>query len=89
MAEETFAWRAIKPGHKVLGRDGADLGTVGRVLADDGADIFHGVSLRRGLLPMGPEREVVAAQIERITEDEVHTTVADAEVDDLPEVPRA
>jgi hypothetical protein len=83
MAEETLAWRAIKDGQKVLDRDGTEIGTVSRVLADDGADIFHGIALRHGLRIIGEEREVVAAQIDRIDEDAVHTTLAAAEVDGL------
>jgi PRC-barrel domain len=83
MAAETLAWRTIKPGHRVLDRDGKDIGTVSRVLADDGADIFHGVALRVGLPIIGEEREVIAAQIERIGENSVHTTLAAAEVEDL------
>ncbi len=79
MAEETLAWRAIKPGHRVLDRDGTDIGTVSRVLADDGADIFHGVALRHGR----DEHEVLAAQIDRIGEDTLHTTLAASEVDGL------
>jgi hypothetical protein len=78
MAGETLAWRAIKPGHKVFDRDGEEIGTVARVLADDKADIFHGVSVKRGVL--GTELEIVAAQIERIDEDAVHTSVREQEV---------
>jgi hypothetical protein len=84
MAADTLAWRAIKPGHTVLDRGGTEVGTVARVLADEGADIFHGVALRRGLPLVGEEREVVAAQIERITEDAVHTTLSAADVEGLP-----
>ena len=73
MPEDTLAWRAIKPGAAVLDRDGGSLGTVSRVLADDGADIFHGIALHGGLL--GQEHEVLADQIARITEDAVHTTL--------------
>jgi hypothetical protein len=83
MAEETLAWRAIKQGHRVLDRDGTDIGTVSRVLADDGADIFHGVTIRRGLPIVGEEREIVAAHIDRIGVDSIHTTVGAAEVDGL------
>ena len=83
MAEETLAWRAIKHGHKVLDRDGTEIGTVSRVLADDGADIFHGVALRHGLPIIGEELEIVAAQIDRIDEDTIHTTLAAAEVEGL------
>ena len=84
MAEETLAWRAIKPGHRVVDRDGGDIGTVTRVLADEGADIFHGVAVRHGLPLLGEEREVVAAQIARIDENAVHTTLAAPEVEALP-----
>jgi hypothetical protein len=79
MAEETLAWRVIKPGHKVFDRDGVDIGTVARVLADDGADIFHGVSVKRGLL--GPELEITADRIDRIDEDALHTSVAATDLD--------
>jgi hypothetical protein len=83
MAEESLAWRAIKPGHRIVARDGTDLGTVSRVLADEGADIFHGVAVRRGLPLIGEEHEVVAAQIERIDQDAVHTSLSAADVDGL------
>ncbi|MBJ7610070.1 MAG: hypothetical protein JF887_11665 [Candidatus Dormibacteraeota bacterium] len=79
--EEALSWRAIKPGHKVLGREG-QIGTVHRVLADYGADIFHGVSLRRGLL--GPELEITADHIERISSDSLWTALGAHEVEDLP-----
>jgi hypothetical protein len=85
MAGDTLAWRTITPGQKVLARDGADIGTVARVLADEGADIFHGVALRLA----GEEREVVASQIERISEDAVHTTLAAAELESLAAPPGA
>ncbi|MBJ7593895.1 MAG: hypothetical protein JF886_03385 [Candidatus Dormibacteraeota bacterium] len=84
MAGETLAWGAIKQGHKVLDREGGEIGTVTRVLADEGADIFHGVAVRRGLPLVGEEHEVVAAQIAHIDEDAVHTSLATSEVDALP-----
>jgi ribose 5-phosphate isomerase A len=84
MAAETLAWRVIKPGMTVLDGDGTSIGTVARVLADDGADIFHGIALKRGLPVVGEEREVVAARIERIAEDVVHTDLTAAEVESLP-----
>jgi 3-isopropylmalate dehydratase small subunit len=83
MAGETLAWRAIKPGYKVLDRDGTAIGAVSRVLADEGADIFHGVAMRAGLPVISEEHEVVAAQIERIDDDAIHTTLSAAEVDGL------
>ncbi len=83
MAEDTLAWRAIKPGHTVFGRDGTEVGTVSRVLADDGADIFHGIALRHGLPIIGEERELLASQIVRITEDAVYTSLSAEEIDGL------
>lgn len=79
---EVLAWTAIKPGHRILGRDGREIGAVHRVLADDGAGIFHGVSLRRGLL--GREIEITADRIERITTDDIHTNVEADQADSLP-----
>jgi hypothetical protein len=80
--DEVLAWTAIKPGHKILDRDGQEIGSVHRVLADDGADIFHGVSLRRGRL--GPEVEITADRIDRITAEYVHTDLAAKHIDSLP-----
>jgi hypothetical protein len=80
--QEVLAWTAIKPGHEIRDREGHDIGTVHRVLADDGADIFHGVSLRRGI--MGPEVEITADRIERITADYIQTTVGAEQLDALP-----
>ena len=82
---EVVAWTAIKPGHRILGRDDREIGTVHRVLADDGAGIFHGVSLRRGLL--GREVEITADRIDRITTGYLHTDVEPDQVESLP-VPR-
>jgi hypothetical protein len=79
MAGETLAWRTIKPGQKVLDQDGSEIGSVSRVLADDSADIFHGISVRRRL--MGPELEVVADRIGRISEDTIHTSLGAAELE--------
>jgi hypothetical protein len=80
--DEVLAWTAIKPGHKILDREGQEIGSVHRVLADDGADIFHGVSLRRGML--GPEVEITADRIDRITAEHIHTDLAADDSDSLP-----
>ena len=79
---DTLSWRAIHPGQRILGRDGGELGTVHRVLADEAADIFHGVSLRRGLF--APEVEIIAERIERISEDSIHTSLGADEATSLP-----
>ena len=79
MTGETLAWRAIKSGWRVLDRDGAPIGTVHRVLADDREDIFHGVAVKRSLLSR--EVEVLAARIDRIEPDAVDTSLSAAEVE--------
>jgi hypothetical protein len=84
-AEETLAWRVIKPGHRVLDRDGAELGTVARVLADEGADIFHGVALHRGMLT--GDVEVLADRIGVIAADHLHTSLSADEAQALPAPP--
>ncbi len=80
--DEVLAWTAIKPGHKIRDRDGNEIGAVHRVLADDGADIFHGVSLRRGVF--GPEVEITADRIERITAEYIRTDLGAEQVESLP-----
>ena len=79
---DVIAWTAVKPGHRVLDREGHEIGAVHRVLADDSADIFHGVSLRRGVL--SNEVEITADRIERITPEYIHTDLSVEQVDDLP-----
>src|ERR1035437_878903 len=84
-AEETLAWRVIKPGHRVLDRDGAELGTVARVLGDEGADIFRGVALHRGMLT--GDVEVLADRIGVIAADHLHTSLSADEAQALPAPP--
>ncbi|MEO8898668.1 MAG: hypothetical protein ABI473_08270 [Candidatus Dormibacter sp.] len=79
--DEVLAWTAIKPGHKILDREGQELGAVHRVLADEGADIFHGVSLRWGVF--GPEVEITADRIERVTAEYIRTDLGAEQVDSL------
>ena len=84
MDGETLAWQVIKPGQAVTASDGSSIGTVGRVLADEGADIFHGITLRRGMPIFSSEVEILAASIGTITADEVRTSLDAADVDGLP-----
>ncbi len=87
MTGETLAWQTIKPGQTVRASDGKAIGTVGRVLADEGADIFHGITLRRGLSIVTGEVEILADRIGTITPDEVRTSLEEADVDGLPAAP--
>lgn len=74
---DALSWRAIREGQPVVDAAGDDLGTVARVLADEGADIFHGIAVHRGLLE--DQLEVAADQVLRITEAAVHTSVPGAQ----------
>ena len=49
---------------------GEKVGKVKEVLADQQADIFHGVLVERGLL--GSEEEIVADRIAQIHEGDLH-----------------
>lgn len=73
---DALSWRAIRQGQPVVDVGGGDLGTVVRLLGDEGADIFHGIVVRRGLLQ--GDLEVAADQVVRITAAAVHTTVPGA-----------
>ena len=73
MTDETLSWRAIKPGWRVLARDGSALGTVHEVIAAEREDIFRGVRIRVGLL--SGEIEALSDHIERISDGEVHTSL--------------
>lgn len=63
--DEVLAWTALKPGHKIVDREGKEIGAVHRILADDGADIFHGVSMRRGLLGRRSRSRPIASNASR------------------------
>jgi len=51
MAEgDPVSWFVVEKGWKVVGADGADVGTVDEVLGDSGTGIFNGLSVSTGLL---------------------------------------
>jgi sporulation protein YlmC with PRC-barrel domain len=56
---QPIAWRAVESGTPVTGTDGNRIGTVSEVVADDDADIFHGIAVEAaGRLVLLDQRHV-------------------------------
>jgi PRC-barrel domain len=70
MSGDPVSWMLIEPGWTVYDAGGGKVGKVKEVLADEQADIFHGVLVDRGLL--GSEEEVVADRIAEINDGHLH-----------------
>ena len=80
--DDPVAWRYVKEGTPVHGRDGEQLGTVENMLGSDQEDIFHGIAVRTGLL--GTTRKIAADDVVSMTPARVDvsldaTAFADAE----------
>ena len=67
---DPVAWLLVEPGWTVYDAQGEKYGKIKEVLADDQADIFHGVLVDRGLL--GDDEEVLAERIGEIHEGHLH-----------------
>lgn len=72
-AETPIAWSALPTGTPVFSSDGADLGKVAEVVADEQKDIFSGISLDPGWFK--GERFVPADRIKRLTSEAVYLTI--------------
>ena len=75
------AYTMVGEGLPVLTSDGAEVGTVKRVLHDEGADIFDGITVDTS----DGERFVDAYQVEGLYERAVVLTLSGAEASSLPE----
>lgn len=73
----------LERGTHVYSSDGEELGRVKEIRADQGADIFDGLVIERGLLP-GGERLVLADQVEEIFERGVLLSIDAAAAEALP-----
>ena len=56
MSGDPVSWLLIEPGWTVYDANGEKVGKVKEVLADEQADIFHGVLVERGLRRRGGDR---------------------------------
>ena len=70
MTGDPVAWLLVEPGWTVYDANGDKYGKIKEVLADDQADLFHGVIVDRGLL--GDDEEVLAERISEIHEGHLH-----------------
>jgi uncharacterized protein YrrD len=83
MADEDrpIAWPALKEGTPVHDSSGAEVGKVGRVVADQQQDIFSGITVTSGIF--STERFVPADLVGRITESSVELNVGADEAEQL------
>ncbi|CAN5609766.1 hypothetical protein BH20ACT21_BH20ACT21_01160 [soil metagenome] len=83
MADEDrpIAWPALKEGTPVHDSTGAEIGKVGRVVADKEKDIFSGITVTSGIL--STERFAPADFVGRITETSVELILEAAEAERL------
>ena len=73
---DPVSWLMVEKGWRVVGSDGAELGTVDEVLGDPDADIFNGLAVSPGLL--GKPRYVPAEEVREIVERRI-TLALDAD----------
>jgi hypothetical protein len=76
-----IAYTVLAEGTPVLASDGTQIGTVKRVLHDDGADIFDGITVDTA----DGERFVDAPEVEALYDRAVVLTIDAAKARDLPE----
>ncbi|MDQ3646689.1 MAG: PRC-barrel domain-containing protein [Actinomycetota bacterium] len=84
-APRPIAWMALEEGTPVRSSDGEEIGHVATIVADEGKDIFSGLSVRSGLL--GSPVFVPADLVDEITADAVSLTITAAESAELEAAP--
>jgi len=80
---DPVSWFMIRPGWRVVGSDGEEIGRVDEAIGDEGADIFHGLAVATRLL--GRARYVPAEQVAAIYDGEVRLSLPAAEAANLRE----
>ena len=83
MSADAVSWKVVERGWKVVGSDGAELGSVHEVLGDSTADIFNGLSVSPGLLRQS--RYVPAERVAQIVDERVELDLDEAAFDALEE----
>jgi hypothetical protein len=81
--QEQLAWQAMPHRATVIDRGGSPIGTAESLLGDEGADIFHGIVIRRH--QDHKLVEIAAASVVRITRREVETDLDREATAALPE----
>lgn len=80
-ADREISWRVLREGTPVHSADGAELGQISSVVADDEKDIFSGIAFRPGVI--GPSRFARAEDIAEMTEDRVVLTLTSPQAAEL------
>jgi hypothetical protein len=80
---DPVSYLMIESGWKVLGSDGAEVGHVTEVRADESKDIFDGLMVKAGML--GAARYVPAERVARIFEGRIELDLTSAELEALEE----
>jgi uncharacterized protein YrrD len=81
MPPDPVAWTLIEPGWKVFDASGQEVGRVHEVTGDPNADIFDGLTIRKGIL--SKDKYVPAEHVTTIYEGEVHLSMTRGEVEGL------
>ena len=87
---DPVSWLVVEPGWDVCGSDGAELGTIESVVADEGKDIFNGLAVTAGLFRA--TKYVPAEEVAEIVEGRVTLTLdadAFARLGDYGDLPNA
>ena len=74
---DPVSWLMIRPGWKVYGSDGTEVGEVDEVTGDDNADIFDGLAVAASRL--GKPKYVPAERVTTITEGRVDLSLTAAD----------
>jgi hypothetical protein len=83
MSRDPVSWLVVERGWKVVGSDGAELGSVDELIGDTGKDIFNGLSVSEGLLK--GKRYVPSERVAMIRDGSVELDVSAAEAERLDE----
>ncbi len=87
---DPVSWKVVEPGWSVLDSAGEQVGAVDQVVGDPEADIFDGLSVRKGADVLPRPKYVPSEQVGAIEEGAVHLTIdadAFAAADDYEEPP--
>jgi hypothetical protein len=83
LTRDPVSWLVIESGWKVVGSEGAKLGTVHEVIGDTGIDIFDGLAVSPGRLKSS--KYVPSERVKAIVEGRVELDLSRAEFERLDE----
>jgi hypothetical protein len=80
---DPISWLMIRPGWKVVARDGSELGEVDEVAGDENVDIFNGLSVTTDLFD--EPRYVPSEEVDAIVDGEVRLSLTKEQFEAQPE----